>query len=98
MKRVKIPSMKAYKKLESIFEKLAYFEHLGAITNWDEAVMMPSGGGTIRAKALAALRNLTHETLTNPEVGELIEKAKDESLSSPKCVAMLVIDYWHPCQ
>ncbi len=75
--------MKAYKKLESIFEKLAYFEHLGAITNWDEAVMMPSGGGTIRAKALAALRNLTHETLTNPEVGELIEKAKDESLSSP---------------
>jgi len=75
--------MNAYKKLESIFEKLAYFEHLGAIIGWDEAVMMPSGGGTIRAKALAALRDFTHETLTSSNVGELIKAAKNEPLTDP---------------
>lgn len=75
--------MKAYKKLETIFEKLAYLEHLGAMTHWDEAVMMPTGGGAIRAKALAALRNLTHETLTAPHVGELIAQAQQETLPDP---------------
>lgn len=72
--------MNAYQQLEQIFEKLAYFEHHQAISGWDEAVMMPSGGGHARAKAMATLQSLIHTTLTDPKVGELIAKAKTEKL------------------
>lgn len=75
--------MNAYQQLEAIFEKRAYLEHLGAIVGWDEATMMPTGGGNARAKALATLHAITHETLTEPKTGELIEKARSLSLEAP---------------
>ena len=61
--------MKAYQQLEKIFEKISHLHHLQAITGWDEAVMMPRGGGEARAKALGALSTLIHETLVQPQVG-----------------------------
>ena len=75
--------MNAYQKLEVIFEELAYLEHHQAISGWDEAVMMPTGGGEARAKAMATLQSLMHQTLTHPQVGELIEKAKEAPLHDP---------------
>lgn len=72
--------MNAYQQLEKLFEKIAYLEHLQAITSWDEAAMMPSGGGNIRAQALATLGVVIHDLLTNTDVGNLIEKAKKLSL------------------
>lgn len=72
--------MNSYTQLEKIFEKLAHLNHLHAITSWDEAVMMPMGGGNARAKALATLDTISHETLTKPMVDELIQKAKNETL------------------
>jgi len=73
----------AYQQLESIFEKIAYLEHLHAMSAWDEAVIMPSGGGKARAKAMATLDGVIHETLTDAKVGELIEQAKEERLDDP---------------
>ncbi len=75
--------MSAYQQLEKTFAKLNHLNHLYAITSWDEAVIMPSGGGSTRAKALATLNTIQHETLTAPQVGEQIEQAKSEELSSP---------------
>lgn len=75
--------MQAYKNLEAIFSKLAHLQHVSAICHWDEAVMMPPGGGEARAQALAALQSLRHELLTNRQVGEWIMQAKQETLSSP---------------
>lgn len=72
--------MSAYQHLEQHFEKLAHLEHLQAIANWDEACMMPEGGGAARAAAMATLSRLTHEMLTDKKVGELIKKAQDETL------------------
>ncbi|MCH9744597.1 MAG: carboxypeptidase M32 [Gammaproteobacteria bacterium] len=75
--------MSAYQQLEKIFTKLSHLNHLQAITGWDEAVMMPPGGGKARAKALATLGIIQHETMTQPQIKDLIEQAKQQDLSSP---------------
>lgn len=73
----------AYFQLENIFEKLSHLHHLQAIAGWDESVMMPPGGGESRAHALATLSALMHETITDPKIAGLIDKAKGESLNDP---------------
>lgn len=75
--------MSAYQTLENIFRQLSHLEHLSAMAHWDEATMMPEGGGEARAAALASLQRLSHEKLTDKSVGELLKKARDEKLNSP---------------
>lgn len=74
--------MSAYKKLTSLFSKQSHLDHLQAIAGWDEAVMMPAGGGNARAKALATLSVIQHDMLTQPHLLELIKAAKQQSIQS----------------
>ncbi|KTD10649.1 thermostable carboxypeptidase 1 [Legionella gratiana] len=74
--------MNAYQKLEHHLKKYYDFENLAAIVSWDEAAMMPAGGGKARAEALATLSAVQHGWLTHKKVAELIKQAKDlEELS-----------------
>ncbi len=75
--------MKMYSRLEEAFRELFHLEHVSAICHWDEAVMMPQGGGMARAEALATLQSLHHTLLVKPEIGEWISAAKTETLNSP---------------
>lgn len=75
--------MSKYTEIEDIFSTLSDLNHLQAIAGWDEAVMMPAGGGTARAKALATLSGLHHQMLTQKELGTLIKAAKQETLETP---------------
>src|SRR5690606_21516992 len=43
---------------------------------WDEATMMPRGGGAARADAMAVLAELHHERACDPRVGELLGAAQ----------------------
>lgn len=72
--------MQHYPQLEAVFEKISHLNHLLAIAGWDEAVMMPKGGGDARAKALATLQGQLHELLVDPKNGELLSAAKQENL------------------
>jgi carboxypeptidase Taq len=67
-----------YQALETHFRRLARLEHLDAIASWDEAAMMPPGGGAARADALSTLRGLIHDQLSAPHVGELVAQAESE--------------------
>ncbi|WP_454783228.1 carboxypeptidase M32 [Legionella sp. WA2022007384] len=69
--------MNAYQQLEQHFKKYYDFENLAAIVSWDEASMMPPGGGKARAEALATLSAVQHDWLTNKKVGDLIKHAKE---------------------
>ncbi|VEH35832.1 thermostable carboxypeptidase 1 [Legionella sainthelensi] len=69
--------MNAYQQLEQHLKKYYDFENLAAIVSWDEAAMMPTGGGQARAEALATLSTVQHGWLTNKKVAELIKQAKD---------------------
>ncbi|MGK2923329.1 MAG: carboxypeptidase M32 [Methyloceanibacter sp.] len=64
-----------YAQLETRFEELHQLGHAQAMLSWDDAVMMPRGGGPARGEALAALAALAHRTLTAPEVGDLLDRA-----------------------
>ncbi len=70
--------MNAYQKLEELFNELTHLEQLQALASWDEATMMPTGGGAARAAALSTLCTIHHQKLVHEKVGELIEQAQLE--------------------
>ncbi|HSW71685.1 MAG TPA: carboxypeptidase M32 [Gammaproteobacteria bacterium] len=70
--------MEAYKKLKTIFKKLAHLQYVQKIMMWDEAVIMPEGAGAYRAHTMATLDTLVQKTLIKKKNGALIEKAKNE--------------------
>jgi carboxypeptidase Taq len=43
-----------------------------ALLEWDQMVMMPSGGAALRAEQIATVRGLAHRLFTADEVGELL--------------------------
>ncbi len=59
-----------------------------AMLSWDEATMMPKGGGAARGEALAEITTLVNETLLNPELPSWALAAQNEKLS-PGDVASL---------
>ncbi|WP_428268306.1 carboxypeptidase M32 [Haliangium sp.] len=70
----------AYQRLEQHYRQLAHLDHIDAVVLWDEATMMPVGGGAARAAAMATLAELRHERACDPALGELFERAQDEDL------------------
>lgn len=73
--------MKNYSSLEQHFNKIANFNHLAAITGWDQAAMMPAGGNASRGDALAELSLHIHKLTTAPEIEEWLNRAESEQLS-----------------
>jgi carboxypeptidase Taq len=71
--------MTAYARLEDHFREIARLQEVQAISGWDEACMMPPGGGAGRSQALASLATVIHQRLTDPEIGELLNRARSES-------------------
>jgi carboxypeptidase Taq len=69
----------SYRALEVRHRRLSHLGHVEAIVGWDEAAMMPAGGGESRAEALATLRVLVHEMATDPALGDLFEAAEREA-------------------
>lgn len=64
-----------YEGLEERFRTIGDLRHAEAMLSWDEAVMMPSGGGKVRADALAALAGTVHSLEAAPDIAELAEAA-----------------------
>ena len=70
--------MSAYVKLEDKLREITRLREIQAISGWDEACMMPSGGGAGRGQALATLTSVIHERLCDPEIGELLNTARGD--------------------
>lgn len=71
----------AYAELKTRFKRIAAIGDAAGVLHWDMAVTMPSGAAPGRAEQLATLKMLSHEALTDPKVAELIDKAKNETLT-----------------
>jgi carboxypeptidase Taq len=71
-------SRMSYEALATRHRRLAHLGHCESILAWDEAAMMPVGGGESRAEAIATLRVLVHELATDPGLGALFEAAEQE--------------------
>jgi carboxypeptidase Taq len=73
--------MTAYESLEQHYREINHLEHVDEIIAWDEATMMPLGGGPPRANAMAALAGVIHTRRTSDRIGELLERAESEKAS-----------------
>jgi carboxypeptidase Taq len=69
----------SYAALAARYRRLFHLQHVEAITSWDEAAMMPPGGGEARAEALATLRVLCHELGTDAALSDLFGGAEAEA-------------------
>lgn len=67
----------AYDQLTELFRRLARFDHAITFLQWDQLVMMPSGGAEARAQAIAELTSLHHQQLTAPDVADLFAAAAE---------------------
>jgi carboxypeptidase Taq len=65
-------------RLERQFQRISHLQHVTAIMQWDEAVMMPAAAGDDRASALSALGVVVHEHLTAPEASDWLAAAEAE--------------------
>lgn len=73
--------MNAYQQLEAIFGRLSSLQNASSMLQWDNATMMPSGSGAVRAEQLTVLAELAHDMLTQPAMGELLAKAEAQAAS-----------------
>jgi carboxypeptidase Taq len=71
---------KAYRQLEDRFRRASLVGDAAGFLGWDSQVLMPEGSAESRAEIAAALQLVTHETLTAPEVGDLLEQAESDKL------------------
>lgn len=82
----------AYEQLSQHFKKIHNLNHLSSICSWDQAAMMPTGGNTARSEAMAELAVLIHQQSTAPQLAELIQQAKGETLSSQQQASLAEIE------
>ncbi|MFB2680610.1 carboxypeptidase M32 [Shewanella mangrovisoli] len=71
----------SYDKLTAHFQKISHFEHFSSLGDWDQAAMMPLGGGSERGDAMAELALHIHSLKTAPELGDNLARASQEALS-----------------
>ena len=72
--------MSSYNQLKQIFHEAALSSDIAGILHWDMSTMMPKNSRENRAEQLAYLSKVRHQLISSNKVGELILKAKDESL------------------
>ena len=69
----------SYEQLHAQFKKISDLQHAQAMLSWDEAVMMPTGGGVARGESLATLAGIVHELVAAESIGDLAQAADAET-------------------
>ena len=68
--------MTPYQQLEARFRELSHLGHAQSMLSWDDASMMPAGGGEARGEALATIAGVVHQMLTDPRLAGLLDQAE----------------------
>ena len=89
-------------ELAALEERARVVAHLGrihALLFWDQNTMMPPGGAVGRADHSATLESVTHERLTDPEIGRLLDvlepwaAGEDPDADAVRLVAVMRRDF-----
>src|SRR6516225_12482347 len=72
----------AYDQLIARFKEYSILGSCSSLLGWDERTYMPRQGSAHRAEQMALLARLTHERLTDPEVGRLLDEVERSPLTS----------------
>jgi carboxypeptidase Taq len=71
--------MSDYQAVHKHFSRIYDLRHVQAISQWDEASMMPVGGGAGRGRALSTLGGVIHGMVTEPQLKDMIARAEGEA-------------------
>ncbi len=74
----------AYDQLIEELRKLADINYASGVLQWDQEVYMPTKGAEMRARQLATLAGLAHETGTSPQLGNLLKELEHAPDSDEK--------------
>jgi carboxypeptidase Taq len=69
----------AYVELERRFAALDALKGAQAVLSWDREVMMPGGAAASRAEQLAALGQVCHARIADPELADLLDAAEQDT-------------------
>lgn len=61
-------------KLRRLLAEVYHIEASAYVLEWDEATYMPPEGAEARARQIAILQRLAHEKLTDPAIGDLLDR------------------------
>lgn len=70
-------------QLKRHYEEYYDLSAVGAVLDWDQQTLMPTGGGPARARQAALLGKLAHEKLTDPAFGRLLDELQPYVESLP---------------
>lgn len=68
----------SYERLEQRFARITNFDNALGILQWDQDTMMPEGASSSRSEALATLKVVRHELLTDPALADQLAAAENE--------------------
>ena len=71
--------MKPINELKNRASELTNLNNILALLQWDQEVMMPSGGSAERAAQFAALSSIIHRKISDPALGVLIKQAEEKA-------------------
>ncbi|KKD35315.1 carboxypeptidase M32 [Limnoraphis robusta Tam1] len=79
-------------ELEQRLSEVNDIESVVSLLNWDQATYMPAGGAAARGRQIATLKQIAHEKLTNPALGQLLEDLRpyEANLSYDSLAASLI--------
>jgi carboxypeptidase Taq len=70
----------ALTSLRRRFSQIADLSQIGGLLSWDRHTYLPPAAGESRGRQSATLDTLSHEKLTDPRVGEWLERLEDAEL------------------
>ncbi|MEQ1515671.1 MAG: carboxypeptidase M32 [Usitatibacteraceae bacterium] len=73
-------SQSAYDELAATWRRLHHFSHLQSMASWDRSALMPAGGNTARADAMAEMDGLLHAIRTDAGLTKTLERSDTEQL------------------
>lgn len=73
-----------YNDLLDKYREFACLQSTKGVLEWDQYVMMPDDGGTVRSEQTSVLSSLAQERITDPEIGELLDEIDESELPEKK--------------
>jgi carboxypeptidase Taq len=71
-----------YAELVALHQEANLLASAGAVLGWDERTYLPPAGSDYRGRQMGLIARLTHEMLTAPHIGELLNAVKLDSGSA----------------
>ena len=78
--------MNHYSELIERYREKCLLDSAAGVLGWDERTTMPPKGSTFRADQMALLAKLSHEKLTQPRIGELLDALGSAPLDADAAV------------